>query len=328
VRSVRIAVLGYGTVGRTFVELLEDERERLRRVYELDMALVHVRRSRDEAITPHGRDWEWTTSKDLGDSFAASQPDLVVQAIPSSSRLAGVATEQMHTAFSRHAHVVTATKSALTTDWAALDAAARDATSAIRVSAAAGAGLPAVDLARRGLRGSSCVEIRASLNGTSNFVLEALGAGTPLDDALAEARRLGIAEPDAMADLSGADAAAKITILANLMWRRARRADEVAVEAIDHATSERAVRAAREGRALRVIARSDEGRTRNEVVLETVDSRDPFFALRGAEKAVTFDCGPMGGITVSGGKSSPRAAASALLKDVVNVMTGDDAPGF
>jgi homoserine dehydrogenase len=166
------------------------------------------------------------------------------------------------------------------------------------------------------------------LNGTSNFVLEALGAGTPLDDALVDARRAGIAEPDATADLSGADAAAKITILGNLVWSRAGRADEVAVEAIDHATSKRAVSAYREGRALRAIARSAESGSRSAVALEAVESGDPFFSLRGAEKAVTFDCGPSGAVTVSGGKSSPRAAASALLKDVVNLMTGDDAPGF
>lgn len=223
---------------------------------------------------------------------------------------------------------MTATKSLLTTHWGRLEATASAASRAIRVSAAAGAGLPAVDLARRGLRGFGCVQIRGSLNGTSNAVLTQLGDGTTLADAIRAAVTSGIAEPDPSGDLSGADAAAKAIILANLVWGSTLTSESATIEPITKSTEARAQDAARRGEALRSVATASTHADGVRVSLESVGPDDPLYRLRGPEKAVEFDCGPLGTIVIAGGRSSPRAAGLALLKDVINLSTGDASPGF
>jgi homoserine dehydrogenase len=225
------------------------------------------------------------------------------------------------------AHLVTATKSHLVHHWAELEDAGRSSARAIRVSAACGAALPAADLARRGVRSFGCQRIRGSLNGTSNFVLNEMARGSSLAAAIARAQSAGIAEPDPGGDLDGSDAASKLVILANLLWHRADSFEAVVRDQMDALAEDLVRRTASEGRAVRSIATATSGSSEMTVRYEAVDGDDSFFILPGAEKAVEFD-GPAGRIVVTGGRSSPRGAALALLKDVTNILTGDDVPAF
>src|SRR5258708_12156941 len=61
--------------------------------------------------------------------------------------------------------------------------------------------------------------VTAILNGTSNSILTAMTSGMAFDAALADAQRLGFAEPDPSMDISGADAAEKLAILVRLFGR-------------------------------------------------------------------------------------------------------------
>jgi homoserine dehydrogenase len=253
----------------------------------------------------------------------------VVQAIPSATSLAGEAYSQVIESFRAGADVVTATKSHLVTRWSDLERAGVERGCAIRVSAAAGAALPAVDLARRGFRGHECQRVRGSLNGTSNFVLNALGEGALLSSAIAAAQRSGIAERDPSGDLGGHDAAAKIVIINNLLWGRGASVDDVHVQGITDETASAARDAARDGMVLRSVATASPGVTPSmRVGLEAVGPEDSLYRLPGAEKAVEFDWGAGGSVVVSGGRSSPRGAALSLLKDALNLATGDRSPGF
>jgi homoserine dehydrogenase len=83
-----------------------------------------------------------------------------------------------------------------------------------------------------------------------------------------------------------------------------------------------------EGRRLRFVATGAGPLADLLVRLEAVGQDDPLHRLPGSEKAVVYDCGPAGSIVVSGGRSDPRGAALALLKDVVNLATGDASPGI
>lgn len=317
-KTVRIVLLGHGTVGRAFASILDTERDWISQRFGLDFIIVGIRTSTLETrleSPQRGAEVQWHSAGDLASFLRDADAGAVVQAIPNDSPQ--TAYTQVLTAFEAGAEVVTATKSHLARDWARIKAAASSLERSIGVSAAAGAALPAVEMASRGLNGFHCDTIRACVNGTSNFVLSRLAGGAPLAEAIAEAHRLGISEPNPQADLSGADAAAKIVILSNLMWDRAWTIDDVLREPIAESTLVRAAGAAASGRVLRPVATAAaEGPLG--VQLVELECGDPLFGLEGAEKAVDFDCGDEGHIVVSGGRSSPAGAARALLKDLIN----------
>jgi homoserine dehydrogenase len=329
-RDLPIVLLGLGSVGRTFVEVIAESEPQLRRRFGFAPRIVAIRRSGTEArIQPGGAsDAAWLPARGLGDLLADAQPWVVVQAMPGDRPGATAALDAALAALATGAHLVTATKSHLVTHWSVLDSAARSVGRAIRVSGATGAALPAGDMARRGTRALGCIAIRASLNGTSNHVLNELARGGALDAVLAEAVAAGIAEPDPTSDLGGHDAAAKLVILANLAWGLQAGIGDVEIEPITAATGDRALAAVREGRALRQVATARIDGGRMSVRLEAVGADDALHRLPGPEKAVEFDCGQAGRVVVSGGRSSPRGAALAMLKDVVNLATGDEAPGL
>ncbi|WP_433869305.1 homoserine dehydrogenase [Saccharopolyspora sp. CA-218241] len=305
--EVPVVLSGYGPVGREYAGLLTERAGSWAERYGVRLRLVAVRGRRDQTdvsgeVPPRAR---WVGTEDLAALLARTGAAAFAQAVPSDG--AGTAADEALTALRCGAHLITATKSHLLTHWAALERTARGAGRAVRLSAATGAALPAGDLARAGLRGFDVRGVRGCLNGTATFVLDRLAEGTPLADAVAEAQRLGIAEADPGADLSGADAATKLRLLAALLWGWDPAAVEVVTEPITDALR---------GGAFRQVAaatREQPGVVRVELRAET----GVLGALTGPEKAVRYDCGDAGEVTVSGGRSSPRAAALAMAKDTL-----------
>lgn len=335
-RPVQVALLGYGPVARDFIVLLGERDKDLRRRYGIALAVTGIRAESQEVILRPGvtgpeavpARHAWAPAGELGAFLASSGASVAVQAIPSSDRLVDTATAQVLAAFDSRMDVVTATKTHLVRRWGVLEEAAIRTGRRVRISAATGAALPAADLVRVSLRGFPCHAIRASLNGTSSFVLEQLGAGGSLADAVRAAQSRGIAEADPSSDLDGRDAASKLVLLANLLWGLGASIDAVTREPIDESTAARALEAARDGRRLRAVARAEAETGRLEVCLEALEPGDPLFALSGAEKAVAYDCGAVGQIMVSGGRSSPRGAAQAMLKDLLGLALEAGPGGF
>ena len=335
-QPVQIALLGYGPVARDFMALLGERDQDLRRRYGVALAVTGIRAASHEVILRPGvtgpravppRD-AWAPVSDLVAFLATSAASIAVQAIPSSDGLVDTATAQVLAAFDAGMDVVTATKTHLVRRWGVLAEAAIRTGRRVRISGATGAALPAADLARVSLRGFPCRAIRGSLNGTSSFVLEQLGAGGSLADAVRIAQSRGIAEADPASDLDGRDAAAKLVLLANLLWGLGTSIEAVNREPIDESSAARATEALRHGRRLRAVASADVETGRLEVALEALEPSDPLFPLSGPEKAVAYDCGVVGQIVVSGGRSSPRGAAQAMLKDVLGLALEAGPAGF
>ncbi|MFD8092777.1 homoserine dehydrogenase [Streptomyces malaysiensis] len=321
VRSEASVVLsGYGPVGRAYAERLTGAA--------LPLRLAAVRTSSAEGLPPEPRGG-WGPLPPLAETLERTGAAVLAQAVPSSPAVREQAAADALSALRRGVHVVTATKGHLLSHWGELALAAAEGGSRIRISGATGAALPTADLARIGVRGLGCRTLRACPNGTATFVLDRLADGEPLPDAVAEAQRRGIAEADPTADLSGADAAVKVRLLAALLWGWD--ATAVRTEAgpgIDAGTAEAARAAAARGRRLRSVATA----SANEplvvrVGLAETGPGDPLHALRGPEKAAVYGCPEAGDITVSGGRSSPLGAALAMVKDTLDVA-GPVGSGF
>ncbi|MEU0808701.1 homoserine dehydrogenase [Streptomyces sp. NPDC005970] len=334
-----VVLSGYGPVGRAYAEHLAQHGEALARRYGVRLRLAAVRARSAEYLPPADGTptdgtpadgtgtWAplpprsaWGPALPLAGTLDRTGAGVLVQCVPSSPEVRDQAAAEALLALRRGVHVVTATKSHLLSHWRELGLAAAAGGSLIRISGATGAALPAADLARAGVRGLGCRSIRACPNGTATFVLDRLAAGDSLPDAVAEARRRGIAEADPSADLSGSDAATKARLLAALLWGWDASAIRTETEAVDEGAARAARAAAASDHRLRAVASA----TADEpllvrVRLERTAPGDPLHALTGPEKAVVYGCPDAGDITVSGGRSSPLGAALAMVKDTLDV---------
>jgi homoserine dehydrogenase len=178
------------------------------------------------------------------------------------------------------------------------------------------------------LAGAEIQAIEGVLNGTSNFILTRMRAGQPYAEALAEAQRLGIAEPDPTLDVEGYDTANKLALIATVCMDADLAPEDIGRTGITGVEAAAVRAAAVEGRVYRLVGRADrgpDGRVRAVVAPEALPADHPLAGVDGAEKAITYTTDTMHRVTVMGGKSDPRGAAAALLKDILNIYRGAEA---
>ena len=227
---------------------------------------------------------------------------------------------------------MTANKELLATHGPELFEAAATTGAGLHFEAAVGGGIPLIRPLIESLPGERLTRLLGIVNGTTNFVLTRMTEdGTSFDDALAEATRLGYAEPDPSDDLEGVDAAAKCAILASLAFDTRVTLDDVYREGIDRVTLEDVEFARRLGYVVKLlaVAELEDGEVAARVHPAMVPTDHPLAAVREAFNAV-FVSGPNVGELMFYGRGAGGApTAVAVVGDLVTAarLAGQDRPG-
>ncbi|OAB63242.1 hypothetical protein AY599_20700 [Leptolyngbya valderiana BDU 20041] len=291
-RPLRVALLGVGVVGGGVLELLCQMPER----FEVVAASVRDIVKHGATLERHGVGIISTDPVEV----ARCGADVVVEAI------GGVepARDAIAAALESGAHVVTANKAVLAEHGAELFALAEAVDRRLLASASVGGGAPVLEAAVR----LGATRVRGVLNGTSNFVLCRMAEGVSLEDAIAQAQRLGLAEADPSRDLDGRDSLDKLRVLALA------RGIEPIAEALDGAD----VRDAPPCGVHRQVATLDAGGSLS-VAIEPVEPGDPLFDLPGEWNAAEI-IGSDGATTLVRGRGAGRwATAEAVVADVLGL---------
>jgi len=226
--SVRIALLGCGTVGGGVLRLLSENRERLaaRIGAPLDVAHVLVRDPVKERVSECRREW-LTTEPDR--VFSDPSLDLVVEVMGGERP----AREYVERAIDAGKGVVSANKLLIARHGADLIERAIAHGVDLAFEASVGGGIPVIRTMREALASDAVNSLHAILNGTCNYVLTRMRtASLSFDAALAEAQRLGYAEADPSLDVDGHDAAQKLVVTSMLAFGARVNAEDVPVEGI------------------------------------------------------------------------------------------------
>ncbi len=305
-RTRGVGLLGCGTVGAGVARrLLADHPGLLRGI-----AVRHPHKPRAVAWSGFGAD-----PFDVVDDPAVG---VVVECIGG----LGLARELVLRAIARGKDVVTANKDLIATEGPWLAAFAARTGASLRYEAAVGGAIPIVRALASSLADEDVLEIGGVLNGTTNFVLDAMAGGAEYAQALAEAQRLGFAEADPRADVDGHDAAHKLAILAGLAFRRPSVSAPIARRGIG-AISAADVRAGAE-RGLRLkllaVARRSGEAIEAGVTPAYVAADHPFARPRGAENVVRVRGRGCGTLTFGGAGAGGDATASAVVADVLAAL--------
>ena len=317
--AVRIGFLGYGRVGQAVAELVATASGIGRRRIELRPAAALVRDLSKSRFNP-----AFTTPVALTtrpSAFFEHGLDVIVEA------MGGVhpAYEYVRQALEARIPVVTANKSLMAEKGEELRAIARRAGVPLAYEAAVVAGVPFIGAWSRRPLMASPLRIAGILNGTSHFLTCALDRGGSFEDALSEAIDRGYAEPNSAADITGRDAAEKLTILAHLSGCRDLRAADLTTLGIDALTTVdfRAARAL--GGVIKPIATASFASENPGAWVgpALVDARHPAALTRGVHNFLeVHNRHTAAPVTFAGPGAGPAVTAATILDDVTEVISG------
>ena len=301
-RPFRIGLLGHGTVGAAFAELLPQRADQI----------AHLTGLRPEI--------SGVLTRSRGD-FAelVETSDLIVEVIGGLDP----ARDYVLRAMRAGRHVVTANKQLLAEHGEELWAAAREHGVQLRFEAAVAGVVPVIRVLQESLAAAEVERVHGIVNGTTNYILtEMARTGASYADALADAQRLGYAEADPTDDVTGKDAAAKMAILARLAFDTPVSLAEVPYEGIEHLTADDLEYARDLGLGLKLIGSAErvDGKLSVRVHPAFLYAGHPLASVHGPYNAVTVESAAITEITMSGPGAGGPQTASAVLGDVVSAM--------
>jgi homoserine dehydrogenase len=300
--TYRVALLGHGTVGAAFEQLVSERAEQI----------AHVTGARPEVTGV------LTRSRGDFDEILANC-DLVVELI------GGIepARDYVLKAMRAGKHVVSANKLLLASHGEELWSTAREHNVQLRFEGAVAGVVPVIRVLQESLAAAHVDRIHGIVNGTTNFILtEMARGGTPYAAALARAQELGYAEADPTDDVTGKDAAAKMAIIARLAFSTPVTLDQVIYEGIEHITGEDMNYARDFGLALKLIGTAErvDGGISVRVHPAFLYPGHPLASVNGSFNAVTIESESITEITLSGPGAGGPQTASAVLGDVISAM--------
>ncbi len=318
---MKIAILGMGSVGRGLLEMIDGK--------ELGLMVTGIADSKSALMDPDGihieevlmakRERGYCGDKSLSaaDVVERCDYDVLVEVTPTDADSGEPATGYMKTAIGRGKHVVTSNKGPIALHFSTLQSLARKHGVVIRYEATVGGAIPVMHTLEHGLAGNRVLAVYGILNGTSNFILTRMAAeGLTYEQALLEAREMGYAEADPTYDVKGIDAAIKLVILSNTIWKRNVKLSDVTITGIDMLTNDALRLAEDQHCTIRLIAEAipEKGILR---VAPRILPRTHPLVVENTLNAITIDTDMAGEITLIGKGAGSRETASACIGDLL-----------
>ena len=314
--AVGVAMLGAGNVGAGVIAALRAGHERY---------AVHIGRPlllrrvlvRDTARARDGVEASVLTSH-FEDILADPAIEVVIELMGGEHP----AREYIEAVLASGRHVVTANKEVMAKHGAALLAVAAAHNVRLLYEAAVGGGIPIISPLSRDLLANDVTAVTAIINGTTNYMLTGMSqTGTDYAVALAEAQRLGYAEPDPTADVEGTDASYKLAILCGLAFHVAISPDDVAKQGITRLAARDFKYADALGYTIKLLAtgRLVDGGVVASVQPTLIAKDEPLAKVDGVLNAIQIEGDLVGRVQFQGRGAGPAPTASAVLADVLDV---------
>lgn len=314
-RTIKIGIIGVGTVGTSVVKILEENKE------------IISARAGANLIVKKGvvkdmskiRDVEISLSDDISDIIDDKEIDVVIELMGGVESAYQVAKKALENKKS----LVTANKAMLAYHRYDLQKIANGVP--IGFEASVCGGIPIIKVLKDGLSANHILALRGILNGTSNYILtQMIKENQEFALALENAQKLGYAEADPSLDINGGDAGHKLLILASLAYGIDAKPDDIIIEGIEGISGDDIEFAKEFGYAIKLLGiAKKEG---NEIELRVHPAMIP------KDKMIAKVEGVMNGISVFGDRvgetlyygagAGGDATASAVISDLIEIARG------
>jgi homoserine dehydrogenase len=322
--DVGVGLLGYGTVGAAVARMLSESGD------EIERATGHRLRVVRALVCDPGKERSFAPGDGvLTNDFATLRDDPAIDVVAEVMGGLSPAGEYVRELLRGGKPVVSANKQLVAREGADLFAIASAAGVQLRFEASVCAAVPVVKVLRESLVAENVHRILGIVNGTTNFVLSRMERGGTYAEALAEAQSLGYAEADPTDDVTGADAAAKMAILATVAFGSRVLLDDVEYRGIDGIEPAHVAAAAAFGMAVKLIGIATLVDDAVDVRVQPafVERAHPLAGVDGSSNAVVLQGDAIREVTLGGPGAGGLETASAVVADLVSVV-GTSGTGF
>jgi len=318
--TVKIALLGFGTVASGVPFLLKENGEKINQSAhsEIEVAKVLVK-DEDEKnrLLAAGNDFNFVTNVDdiLSDQDITIVVELMGRIEPAKTFITR--------ALEAGKHVVTANKDLLAVHGAELLEIAKANKVALYYEAAVAGGIPILRTLANSLASDKITRVLGVVNGTSNFMMtKMVEEGWSYDDALAEAQRLGFAESDPTNDVDGIDAAYKMVILSQFAFGMKVAFDDVAHKGIRNITPKDVAVAQELGYVVKLVGSIEETPSgiAAEVTPTFLPKAHPLASVNGVMNAVFVESIGIGESMYYGPGAGQKPTATSVVADIVRIV--------
>jgi homoserine dehydrogenase len=322
-KSIKVGLLGIGTVGAGTFNVLKRNQEEISRRAGHGIEIVMVA----DLDVARAKELVGSHCEVVNDgNLVVSNPDIdiVVELIGGY----GIAKDLVLKAIANGKHVVTANKALLATHGDEIFKAAQDKGVMVAYEAAVAGGIPIIKALREGLTANRIEWIAGIINGTTNFILsEMRDKGLDFDTVLKEAQRLGYAEADPTFDIEGVDAAHKATLMSAIAFGIPVQFDKAHVEGITKLEAVDIRYAEQLGYRIKLLGIAK--RTPQGIELRVHPTLIPAKRLianvEGAMNAVLVQGDAVGATLYYGKGAGAEPTASAVIADLVDIARLADA---
>jgi homoserine dehydrogenase len=310
---IKIAILGFGTVGSGVVEVIERNKGRIAKRAGEEIEVKYVLDLRDFPGNPI----QESITHDFNEIVNDPEIEIVVET------MGGIhpAYEFTKQALLSGKSVCTSNKELVAEYGLELMGIARDHHINYMFEASCGGGIPIIRTLNSALTADEIDEITGILNGTTNYILTKMAKdGSDFEEVLQEAQNNGYAEKNPEADIEGYDACRKIAILSSLAYGRDVRYEEIYTEGITKITATDIKYAQSIGCSVKLLATSRKvGEKIYAIVAPSMINPDnPLYSVQGVYNAVFVHGNVLGDAMFYGSGAGKLPTASAVVADVVD----------
>jgi len=331
-RHVKIALVGFGTVGSGVAKILLEKADLIYHKTSLRLELAHVvdtdLKSPRSVNLPNG-----LLHNDLGKVLADKSVSVAAELVGGTSIAADIEKKMLRNGID----VVTANKALLAEGGEEIFATAREHNRCVAFEASCCGGIPVIGAIRNGLAANDISAMYGIVNGTCNYILsEMTQKNKEYAVALKEAQDAGFAEADPSLDVNGSDSAHKLAILAKLAFGQQIKYEDISIEGVDSVQLSDICYGVEMGYAMKLLAIAEQ--TKKGLSLRVhpsfVSIEEPLAQVSGPFNAVSIFGDAVGHTSYYGRGAGMMPTASAVVADIIDVAQGnasrffETAPGF
>jgi homoserine dehydrogenase len=339
-KTVRLVMIGFGNVGKAFVELICKKKQELADHYGVSLLITGIATAHHGcAVNPAGIDTIrlleisrggedlslLSMQHDIKDSLSmidAAQGDVLLENSPVNHENGQPAIEHLIRGFNKGMHGITANKGPVVYGFDQLTVLAKEKQKTFRFESAVMDGAPIFSLHRYCLPVSQLLGFRGILNSCTNLLLTRMEAGESLETAISYAQSIGITETDPSADIDGWDAAIKVAALSTVLMGVSLKPGEIKRQGIREVTREMIKSAGAEGKRWKLVCSAERsgGDILAQVAPEKVGTDSPLFAVNGTSSYIEFKLDSLPGLGILESNPGPDTTAYGLLTDLINIV--------
>ncbi len=340
-KIVKIAILGFGNVGKAFAKLLTEKHKEIFNKFNVNVSVVAIStKSKGCLVNEKGinlldalndlekynhfdekrKDYRNISSMEIAENI---DYDILFELTPLQIFSGQPAIDHIKAALNRNKHAVSANKGPIAWAFEELNNLAKKNKVLFYYETTVMDGTPVFNLVDETLKFCKVTEVKGILNSTTNFVLEEIAKGKPYDEVIKEGKKRGFVEEDPAMDIEGFDAAAKTAALLNVLMNANITPYDVERKGIEDIDYEQIKNAEKRDNVIKLICYGgiENGKVIARVKPEEVSKNSLLSTITGTTSIVSITTDLMGTVSIVEHEPEIEQTAYGVFSDLIRVLS-------